>query len=94
MYARDMLLYGNVLTMGFWSTGISTCTREFSMPSISTLNKIQQEGVDVMKAIKILREKGKMFKDVNISVDKMFLKKCTQYSNGDYVDAYTEGNFS
>ena len=56
--------------------------KEFPMPSISLLNKIQRGGVDALKAITFLRGKGKMSKDLIISVNEMFLQKCTQYNNG------------
>ena len=65
--------------------------KEFPMPSISLLNKIQQGGVDAIKAIKKLRENGNMSKDVIISVDEMYLLKCTQYTNGEYVGADKDG---
>ena len=34
--------------------------KQFPMPSISLLNKIQQGGVNAMKALKLLRERGKI----------------------------------
>ena len=66
--------------------------KEFPMPSISLLNRIQLGGVDAMKALKLLFEKGKISKDVIISVDEMYLQKSTQYQCGEYVGADDDGN--
>ena len=58
---------------------------KFPLPSFSLLNKIQKGGVDAVKGIKLLREKGKMSKDVVLMVDEMFLQKCIQYMAGEQV---------
>ena len=65
---------------------------QFPMPSISLLNKIQQGGVDAMKALNLLREKGKISNDLVMNVDEMYLQKSTQYQGGEYVGADQEGN--
>ena len=58
---------------------------KFPLPSFSLLSKIQQGGVDAVKGIKLLREKGKISKDVVLMVDEMFLQKCVQYMGGKQI---------
>ena len=65
---------------------------KFPMPSFSLLNKIQTGGVDSIKSIKLLKEKGEMSKDVILMTDEMFLQKEAQYQNGEYVGADSDGN--
>ena len=64
----------------------------FPMPSITILNKIQQGGVDSLKALKVLREKGGLSADLILMVDEMYLDKAAQYQAGEYVGAGEEGN--
>ena len=64
----------------------------FPLPSFSLLSKIQQGGVDAVKAIRLLMEKGKMSKDVILIVDEMFLQKGSQYQSGDFIGEDEEGN--
>ena len=65
---------------------------KFPLPSISLLNKIQQGGVDSIKALKVLKEKGEMSTDLILMVDEMYLQKAAQYQSGEYVGADEEGN--
>ena len=65
---------------------------KFPLPSISLLNKIQQGGVNSIKALKILRENGKISNDCILMVDEMYLEKATQYHTGEYVGADDEEN--
>ena len=65
---------------------------KFPLPSISLLNKIQQGGVNSIKALKILRENGKVSNDWILMVDEMYLEKTTQYHSGKYDGAGDEGN--
>ena len=58
---------------------------KFPLPSFPLLNKIQKGGVDAVKGIKLLREMGKMSKDVVLMVDEMYLQKCIQYMAGENV---------
>ena len=62
------------------------------MPSISLLNKIQQGGVDSLKALKILREISEILIDLILMVDEMYLHKAAQYQAGMYGGADEEGN--
>ena len=64
----------------------------FPLPSMSLLKKIQQGGIDVVKAIKCLREKGKMSEDIILMADEMYVQKGTQFASGEYVGADEEGN--
>ena len=58
---------------------------------ILLLNKIQQGGVNSIKALKILRENGKIWNDCILMVDEMYVEKATQYHN-EYVGPDDEGN--
>ena len=64
---------------------------KFPLPSILLLNKIQQGGVNSIKALKILRENGKISNDCILMVDEIYLEKATQYHGGEYVGADDEG---
>ena len=64
----------------------------FPLPSFSTLAKIQKGGIDALKAVKILMEKGEISHDIVLMVDEMYLQKSTQYHSGQYVGADEEGN--
>ena len=55
------------------------------MSSISFLNKIHYGGVDSLKALKILWEKGEFLSDLILMVHEMYLQKAAQYQAGEYV---------
>ena len=65
---------------------------KFPLPSISLLNKLQQGGVDSVKAIKMLREKREISDDIILMVDEMYLQNSTQYQSSEYVGADEDGN--
>ena len=52
------------------------------MPSLSLLNKIQG-GVDALKALRTLYEKGSFSRDCILMIDEMYLQKFAQYHTGD-----------
>ena len=54
---------------------------KFPLPSFSTLAKIQQGGIDAIKAVSLLLEKGEISKDIILMVDEMYLQKRTQYQS-------------
>ena len=62
------------------------------MSSLSVLNKIQHSGVDALKALKTLYEKGSFFRDCNVMIDEMYLKKSAQYQSRHYVGVDEKGN--
>ena len=64
---------------------------KFPITPISLLTKIQQGGVDSLKASKVLREKGEISTDLILMVDEMYLHKTAQYQAGEYVGADEEG---
>ena len=61
-------------------------------PSTLLLNKIQQGGVDSLRALKVLQGKGGVLTDLILMVDEMYLHKAAQYQAGEYVGADEEGN--
>ena len=61
---------------------------KFPMSSLSLLNKIQQGGVNALKALKTLYEKCSFSRDCILMIDEMHLQKSAQYQSG--VDK--EGN--
>ena len=50
--------------------------------SISLLNKIQQGGVDSLKALKVLQEEDQISTDLVLMVNEMCLHKVGQYQAG------------
>ena len=64
---------------------------KFPLPSFSLLNKLQKGGVDAVKAIKMLKDKGHMSKKVILIIDEMFLQKCAQYQAGVYTGTDVSG---
>ena len=90
-YSVEMICYGLHLRHTTFQA-YKQLLKKFPLPSISLLNKIQQEGVNPIKAIKILRENDKVSNDCILMVDEMYLKKATQYHSGEYVGADDEGN--
>ena len=65
---------------------------KIALPSRSLLNKIQQGGVDSLKVMKVLREKGGILTDLILMVDEMYLQKTAQNQVREYVDVDEEGN--
>lgn len=65
---------------------------KFPLPSISLLNNIQQGGVDSLKALVVLREKGEISMNLILMFDEMYLQKAAQYQAGEYVGADEEDN--
>ena len=47
--------------------------KKFPLPSISLLNNTQKGGVDSLKALKLLRGKGKISCNCIMMVDEMYL---------------------
>ena len=58
---------------------------KFPMLSLPLLNKIQQGGVDPLKALKTVHEKGLFSCDCILMIDEMYLQKSAQYQSGEYV---------
>ena len=65
---------------------------KFPLPSISLLNKIQEGGVDSLKALKVLREEDQISTDLILMVDEMCLYKVARYQAGEYVGVDEAGN--
>ena len=61
------------------------------LPSLSTLSKIQQGGVDSMRAAKRLLEEGKISSEVVLMADEMYLRQETKFQGGDYVGSNENG---
>ena len=62
------------------------------MRPLPLLDKIQQGGVDALKALKIVHEKGSFSCDCILMIDEMYLQKSPQYQSGEYVGVDEEGN--
>ena len=58
---------------------------KFPMPYLSLSSKMQQSGVDALKALKTLYEKGSFSCDCILIIVEMHLQKSTQYQSGMYV---------
>ena len=61
------------------------------MLSLPFFNKIQQGGVDALKALKIVHE-GSPFCECILMIDEMYLQKSSQYQSGEYVGVDEDGN--
>ena len=64
---------------------------KFPLPSFSLLEKIQNGGVDSVKAAKALKEKGELSEEIILMADEMYLQKGTQFHGGNYVGADEKG---
>ena len=64
---------------------VQVLIENFPMPYLSLLSKIQQGGVDALKALKTLYEKGSFSCDCILIIVEMHLQKSAQYQSGMYV---------
>ena len=62
------------------------------MLSLLLFNKIQQGGVDALKALKTVHEKGSFSFDCILMINEVYLQKSAQYQSGKYVGVDEEGN--
>lgn len=61
------------------------------LPSISLLKRLRKGDLDAIKAAELLRGRGKIDNDVVMMVDEVYLKKCAQYSGGDFIGSDENG---
>ena len=64
------------------------------MLSLPLLDKIQQGGFDVLKALKIVHEKGSFSCDCVLIIFEMYLQNSAQYKPGEYQGIDKARNFS
>ena len=76
-YSADMIRHALLLRYTS-KQAYEILLESFPLPSISLLNKIKQGGVDAIKAIKTLREKGSIHEDIILIVDEFYLQKQAQ----------------
>ena len=50
----------------------------FPLPSLALLSKHRKGNVDALKVCSYLRESGKIFQDIIVMVDEMYLRKCNR----------------
>ena len=62
------------------------------MLSFPLLDKIQWRGIDALKALKIVHEKGSFSSDCILIIDEMYLQKSAQYQSGENEGVDKEGN--
>ena len=55
------------------------------------LDKIQQGGVDQLKALKRVHDKGSFSCECILMIDEMYLQKSAQYQSGEYEGLDNEG---
>ena len=65
---------------------------KFPIQSLPLLNKIQQGGVDAIKALKTAHEIDSFSCDCILMIDEMHLQKSAQYQSGKYVGVDKDGN--
>ena len=90
LYTAAMLRYALLLRYTS-AQSYKLLLEKFPFPSVSLLNKIQQGGIDSVKAITLLREKGEISDDIILMVDEMYNQKATQYQSGEYVGVDNDG---
>ena len=73
------------------ATAYHIIKQHLPLPSTSLLEKLQSCKVEALKAAKLLKQ-NKILVDAIHMVDKMYLKKCTQFAGGEYIGADSEGN--
>ena len=57
---------------------------KFPMLPLPLSHKIQQGGVDALKALRTVHEKGSFFCDCILMIDEMYLQKSALYQSGEY----------
>ena len=62
------------------------------LPAMSTLRKLRKGSVDALKAVKLLPKTGQISNDIIMIIDEMYLQKCIQYTDGEYLGSDDEGN--
>ena len=64
---------------------------EFPLPSLSYLKALSKGGIEPIKALKLMLEKGEFSTDCVLLVDEMHLQKGVQYHGGSLVGADENG---
>ena len=66
--------------------------KDFPLPSILLLKKICSGAIDAVKCSQILKNEGKIYEDVCVLFDEMYLQKCEEYFGGDLIGCGKDGN--
>ena len=56
--------------------------REYKLPSLSLIAKLNSAGIDNIKAFAVLKANGSISEDVILLYDELYLQQCDQYSGG------------
>ena len=92
LYSFKMLRF--LLLIRYTSTqAYKILLQKLSFPSLSLLAKLKSGSMDVIKAAKMLKDKGAISKAIILMVDEMHLQKCIQYAGGQYIGADSNENF-
>ena len=70
----------------------SLLLEKFPILYLPLLDKIQQGGVDALKALKIVHQKGSFSCDCILMIDEMYLQKSAQYQSGKYEGVQKDKN--
>ena len=90
-YSASMIYY--VLHLNYMSLQANRLLLEkFPMLVLPLLNKTQQGGVDALKTLKTVHEKGSVPCDCILMIDEMYLKKSAQHQSGEHVEVDKEAN--
>ena len=90
-FSRNIIRYAILLRYTSLQA-YNVVAKDFPFPSLSFLRKITQGGIDAVKSLKLLKEKGKISKDVILMLDEMYLDKCEEYDSGKLIGADAENN--
>ena len=65
--------------------------KKFPILSLPLFDKIQKGGVDALKALKRVHDKGSFSCECILMIDEMYLQKSAQYQSGEYEGLDNEG---
>ena len=66
--------------------------KHFPLPSVSLLKRLSQEGLEPLKAVKLLLNERKIDKDIVLLTDEMYLQKELQFQQGKLIGCDENGN--
>ena len=69
----------------YLNTSLKTFIRIISVTFLSLLKKLDKDGMEPIKAVTVLLDKGKIGEDVVLLLDEIYLQKDAQYQGGKLV---------
>ena len=69
----------------YLNTSLKTFIRIISVTFLSLLKKLDKDGMEPIKAVTVLLDKGKIGEDVVLLLDEIYLPKDVQYQDGKFA---------